>query len=196
VNDHVKRVQVSPGGHKIARRSVVAGAAWTVPAVVVGTAVPAWAGLSQTQPPVEITNVVCCKFSNENVYHFELTWTSNQHILYTELSNMQFLLQPSSGAVVGMPTVDTKVFAPLESHILVVNSAVSTNSASFELYYKYHYVRSTSSTMSPVYDSGDWPAGGGWSPQVGTFNNTPDCSAVKTDQYSAYQDPNYSHWVS
>lgn len=195
MDDQVKRAEAGLRGHKIARRSVMVGAAWTVPAVVVGTSVPAWAGLSQEQPPVRLASVITCKFSNINVYHFELTFVSDQPILYVELSNLQLLVNPSSGAAITTPTAATQVIGPGQKYVLVVNSAPSTNAASFELYYHYDWRRSVNQSMSPVFDSGRYPKlPTEWSPQVGTFNNTPDCNAVTGVQYSSFRTPNAAQW--
>jgi hypothetical protein len=106
----------------VSRRTVVAGTAWAVPAVIVATATPAFAALSG---PVTFTGVACKDPGNPFRYLFSVTITnSNNQPLQVNFQNLVI------NGVTGTSICPTSATVPANGSITVTLIAGGfTNSA-------------------------------------------------------------------
>ncbi|WP_341359342.1 hypothetical protein V5H98_16660 [Georgenia sp. M64] len=174
----------------MSRRTVLAGAAWSVPVVAVATAVPAYAGFSPEPPPVEVTAVEgACKFSNSKVYHFELVFTNTTGV-YITISDVVLTPNASSGADVVFPPIPGRTFAPGESYVLVVNSQPSDTAASFDLELDYTWTAGDENGVT------DPPTDSGSITDLLIGVNIADCNSQKPPSpYQNVDTPNFAQWL-
>lgn len=106
------------GGMKPTRRTLVKGAAWSVPVVAVGGAAPAFAA----SPVFEITGTtIGCKISNQKVYHLEIQIqnTGNQP---ATIADVTLTGTNSAGDTIVFPAPADQCMCPGATYVLVVNS--------------------------------------------------------------------------
>jgi hypothetical protein len=119
----------------VSRRTVVAGAAWTVPAIVVASAAPAMAAT----PIVTIGIGVGCKHpGNPKRYHFNLLVTNNGGTT-TTVTITDIVLLPTSGQNVTFPDPVPFDVGAKQTECIVVDSNLTTNSANGTLQVSYDY---------------------------------------------------------
>lgn len=121
----------------ISRRTVVKGAAWSVPTVVVAGAAPAYAAT----PVVTVNASLACKHpgaGDEKRYHFNLTVTNNGGIT-TTVTITSIVLVPTSGQKVTFPAVSPFDVPAHGSECIVVDSNITTNSSNGTLMVSYDY---------------------------------------------------------
>lgn len=103
---------------KTTRRTLVKGAAWSVPVVAMGSTAPAFAA----SPTFNITGVtIGCKFSNSKAYHLEITIenTGNQP---NTIEDVVVTGLGSNGNVLVWPAVADQCMCPGDTWVLVINS--------------------------------------------------------------------------
>ncbi|HET7277773.1 MAG TPA: hypothetical protein VFJ22_06825 [Dermatophilaceae bacterium] len=121
----------------ISRRTVVKGAAWSVPAVVVAGAAPAYAAT----PIVTIGVGLACKHpgaGDEKHYHFELTVTNNGGAT-TTVTISEITLVPTSGQTVTFTEPAPFDVAAHSSECIVVDSDITANSSNGTLLVSYDF---------------------------------------------------------
>jgi hypothetical protein len=121
----------------ISRRTVVKGAAWSVPAIVVATAAPAMAAT----PIVTIGVGLACKHpgaGDEKHYHFELTVTNNGGAT-TTVTITEMVLVPTSGQDVTFTEPAPFTVGAHSSECIVVDSNITTNSSNGTLLVSYEF---------------------------------------------------------
>jgi hypothetical protein len=129
----------------ISRRTVVAGTAWAVPAIVVAGAAPAMAAT----PIVTIGSGTACKHpgnGDEKHYHFELIVTNNGGST-TTVTITNIYLVPTSGQNVTFPEPAPFDVAAHSSVCVVVDSDITANSSQGTLMVDYDYT-TDSGTLS------------------------------------------------
>jgi hypothetical protein len=121
----------------VSRRTIVKGAAWSVPAIVVATAAPAMAAT----PIVTIGVGLACKHpgnGDTKHYHFELTVTNNGGTTSTITIN-DIVLVPTSGQDVQFVEPAPFDVAAHSSECVVVDSEITSNSSQGTLMVGYDY---------------------------------------------------------
>lgn len=121
----------------VSRRTVVAGAAWTVPAIVVASAAPAMAAT----PVVTIGTGIACKHpgaGDEKHYHFNLIVTNNGGITST-VTITNIILIPTSGQTVTFPALASFDVAAHGKACKAVDSNITANSSQGTLQVSYDY---------------------------------------------------------
>ncbi|EWT03686.1 hypothetical protein N865_08985 [Intrasporangium oryzae NRRL B-24470] len=128
----------------VSRRTVVAGAAWTVPAIVVASAAPAMAAT----PIVTIGVGLACKHpGNPKHYHFNLTVKNNGGTT-TTVTITSIVLIPTSGQNVTFSTLPAPFDVAAHSSVcVVVDSDLTANSANGTLKVGYDYTDSNGQTQ-------------------------------------------------
>jgi hypothetical protein len=128
----------------VSRRTVVAGTAWAVPAIVVASAAPAMAAT----PIVTIGVGLACKHpgnGDTKHYHFELTVTNNGGSTTTVTIN-DIHLVPTSGQNVTFTEPAPFDVAAHSSVCVVVDSDITANSSNGTLVVGYDYTLSGGGT--------------------------------------------------
>lgn len=138
----------------VSRRTVVAGAAWTVPAIVVASAAPAMAAT----PVVTIGVGVACKHpGNPKHYHFNLTVTNNGGIT-TTVTITEITLVPTSGQTVTFVEPAPFDIAAKGTKCVVVDSDLTANSSNGTLVVSYDYTtESGTQSFTAAIDVGELP---------------------------------------
>lgn len=121
----------------VSRRTVVAGTAWAVPAIVVAGAAPAMAAT----PIVTIGVGLACKHpgnGDTKHYHFELTVTNNGGAT-TTVTISEITLVPTSGQSVTFTEPAPFDVLAHSSECIVVDSDITANSSNGTLVVSYDY---------------------------------------------------------
>lgn len=107
--------------HRVSRRRVVIGTAWTVPAISVASAAPAFAA----SPGVVTAVGSACKNSaggNDKTYQFDIEFT-NTYNCRTTVTVTEIVLEPNNGSPVTFPN-DNLTF-DVAAHSTVTKTFVS-----------------------------------------------------------------------
>ena len=140
----------------VSRRTVVAGAAWSVPAVVVASAAPAMAAT----PIVTVGSGVACKHpgaADEKHYHFNLIVTNNGGTT-TTVTITNIILDPTSGQNVQFDEPAPFDVAAHDSACMPVDSQITTNSSQGTLIVDYDYTtESGTESFTAAIDVGSLP---------------------------------------
>jgi hypothetical protein len=137
----------------VSRRSVVAGTAWAVPAIVVASAAPAMAAT----PIVTIGSGIACKHpgnGDTKHYHFNLEVTNNGGST-TTVTITNIYLVPTSGQTVTFPEPAPFDVAAKDTVCVPVDSDITANSSNGTLMVDYQYTTATGTeTFTAAIDVG------------------------------------------
>lgn len=126
-----KSSQQTPGGLRPARRSVVKGAAWAVPAVMVASAAPALAASPSRCLTAKFSGDSCkCPGKGKNNSEFILS-VCFTNTCSTAITITVTRLVSNSGVVLQPPIRETLIIPPGEERCTALRTFTSTNSANF-----------------------------------------------------------------
>jgi hypothetical protein len=153
----------------VSRRRVVAGAAWAVPAVVVGSAAPAMAA-----SPVVVVDLACaCKTSNNMQYRLLACFTNNGSTTATVTID-ETTIQPQGGGDVEFGThaaFDVAVGACV--CVVLTTTTANDNASAGDVTIRYTFVNASGSETATAGAS---------------FNNISDCNSAPNDCLTSTDD--------